>query len=101
MNITDPESNEVLQRPQRFADQFISGLSTVYTDKLLARIERDVEIIRAFPEIGSPLARESLVKAFGEGIRMFPVSSFVIVYRYSRDDDTVDYLALIHGKTIR
>lgn len=82
----------------RIADEFVDALAEIYSDRALARIRRAVENLALFPEMGSPLARPSLVAQFGEGIRHVCVSTFYLVYRF--DGSTVDVLALVYGPSV-
>ncbi len=82
----------------RIADEFLEGLADVYSDRVLARVRMALEGLRAFPEMGSPLVRRSVVNLYGEGLRQIPISSFLIVYRY--DGEFVDVLALVYGPSV-
>jgi plasmid stabilization system protein ParE len=82
----------------RITENFIENLSQIYSPRLLLRIRNVLEMLATNPEVGSPLARQSLVVVFGEGIRTFALSTFVLVYRF--DGDYVDVLALIYGSRI-
>jgi plasmid stabilization system protein ParE len=83
----------------RITDSFIEDAARIYSPRVARRIRDTLEMIQNNPDIGSPLARESLVKAYGPNIRTFAISSFVLVYRHS--DEYVDILALVYGATIR
>lgn len=82
----------------RVADEFLESLADVYSDRVLARIRTALEGLRAFPEMGSPLVRRSVINLYGEGLRQIPISSFLIVYRY--DGESVDVLALVYGPSV-
>lgn len=82
----------------RIADEFLEGLADVYSDRVLARVRMALEGLRAFPEMGSPLVRRSVVNLYGEGLRQIPISSFLIVYRY--DGEFVDVPALVYGPSV-
>ena len=83
----------------RIAEEFSIGLSHIYSEKLLQRIRSTLELLPALPEMGSPNVRQSLIDRYGINVRMIPVSTFVIVYRY--ENDAIDVLALVCGPTIR
>ena len=82
----------------RIADEFTYALASVYSQRLLDRIRNILCMLPDNPELGSSNVRQSLKDRYGEGIRKFPVSSFVIVYRVS--EDFVDVLALLYGPSI-
>ena len=80
------------------ADEFIDGLTQIYSERLLARIKGILNSLMEFPQMGSPLVRRCLIEAYGEGIRQIAVSTYLIIYRY--DGDSVDVLALVYGPTV-
>lgn len=98
-----PDHLEGEGAPRRFAvriaDEFVFGLATVYSQRVLDQIRQYVILLETSPEIGSANVRQSLKDRFGEGIRKIPISTFVIVYRF--DGETVDVLALVYGPRIR
>jgi hypothetical protein len=82
----------------RITENFIEDLSQIYSGQVLLRIRNALQMLEANPEVGSPLARQSLVAAFGEGIRTYSIATFILVYRF--DGTYVDVLALIYGPRI-
>lgn len=82
----------------RIADEFTYALAGIYSQPLLDRIRNILSLLPDNPELGSSNVRQSLIDCYGEGIRKFPVSTFVIVYRIS--GDFVDVLALVYGPAI-
>lgn len=82
----------------RIAEEFISGLATVYSPRILEQIEKTIDLLEASPELGSTQVRPCLTERYGEGLRKIPLSTFVIVYRF--DGATVDVLALVYGPGI-
>lgn len=80
------------------SDEFSQGLAGIYSDSLLQRIRKNVELLAETPELGSPNVRQSLIDLYGDNIRKIPVSTFVIVYRY--EGGVVDVLALVHGPSV-
>ena len=82
----------------RIAEEFSAALAQIYSDKLLARIRKNVEALAELPEIGSTNVRKSLTDLYGPNIRKIPISTFVIIYRY--ENNIVDILALVYGPTI-
>ena len=87
-------------RSIRYADTFIEGVAGIYSDAVLAALDKRLEAIESFPELGSPDVRPSLIERYGAGIRKLPVPPFVIMYRYDKQSDTLDFLALPYEKTI-
>ena len=92
-------SEQIATYELRIAQEFIEGLSRIYSERLLGQIRDILETLQVTPEIGSAHVRDSLTARFGEGIRKISVSVFVIVYRI--DCSVVDVLALVYGPTIR
>ena len=82
----------------RIAEEFVSALGEVYSDRVLARIRDVLSNLQAFPEMGSPRVRACLTNLYGEGLRQIAISTFLIVYRY--DGETVDVLALVYGPSV-
>lgn len=80
------------------ADEFIVGLSQIYSERLLQRIRGLLASLAEVPEMGSQNVRQSLVDRYGPNLQKLPVSTFVIVYRY--ETDTVDVLAIVYGPSI-
>ena len=85
----------------RYADTFIEGVADIYSDTVLATLDKRLEAIESFPELGSSNVRPSLIERYGTGIRKLPVPPFVIMYRYDKQSDTLDFLALPYEKTIQ
>lgn len=83
----------------RIAREFIEGLSTIYSERLLTQIRGILETLQITPEIGSAHVRESLTQRYGSGLRKIAVSTFIIVYRF--DGQTVDVLALVYGPRVQ
>lgn len=83
----------------RIADEFVYDLAAITSPKVLDQIRSAVRLLSRHPEMGSPNVRKSLRKAFGNGLRKLPVSTFVVIYRY--EDGIVDVLACVYGPRIR
>ena len=83
----------------RISDEFVYGLASVYSDRVLEQIRKNVEMLADLPEIGSANVRPSLVERYGKGIRKLVVSTFVIEYRY--ENGVVDVLSLVYGPSVR
>ncbi|WP_428978388.1 type II toxin-antitoxin system RelE/ParE family toxin [Curtanaerobium respiraculi] len=84
----------------RYSERFINDVSAIYSEKVLSELDGVLATIEEFPEIGSEQVRESLVRQFGGGLRKFPVSSFVIVYRYQPGNDEIGFIALPYGPSV-
>ncbi len=82
----------------RIADEFSQGLSEIYSDNILKRIDRAIRNLMVFPEMGSPLVRPSLANRYGEGLRQIPIGTLLIIYKY--DGTTIDVLALVFGPSV-
>ena len=85
--------------PLRISEEFSQGLAAIWSKRLLDHIQRVLVAIAAQPEIGSADVRESLTRLYGNNIRKFAVSTFVIVYRF--DGESVDVLALVYGPGVK
>lgn len=84
-----------------FADEFIDGVASIYSDRVLRELDSRLNSIRTFPLIGSNNLRPSLSELYGEDILKFPLSPFVIVYRYKEKEGLVEFLALPYEKSIQ
>ena len=84
-----------------YADEFVEGVSRIWSNRVLDDLNARLEAIERFPELGSTNVRPSLVERFGPGLRKYPVSSFVIVYRYLPERERLEFLALPNGRTVR
>ena len=82
----------------RIADEFVYGLASVYSERVLDHIQKLLALLPENPELGSTNVRQSLIDRYGRGIRKLPVSTFVIVYR--AEGDYIDVLALVYGPRI-
>lgn len=87
-------------RSVRYANRFIDDVAEIYSEHVLEELESALASIEQFPEIGSSQVGRSLAERFGEDLRKFPVSSFVIVYRYRSDEDELDFIALPYGPSV-
>jgi plasmid stabilization system protein ParE len=91
-------SNEEPQFTLRISDEFISDISPISSERVLAELRRVLELLQSFPEMGSSNVRESLKMRFGEGIRKIVVSRFVVIYRIG--GNAVDILACVYGPRV-
>lgn len=84
-----------------YADRFADDVAGIYSDRVLALLDRRLAAIETYPEMGNPSVRPSLAEQFGETLRAFPVPPFVIVCRYDHKQDRLEFLALPYDKTVR
>ena len=91
-------SNDGEVCPIRLSEEFIEGLSRVWSVRVLDHIQNLVSLLPANPELGSPVIRESLIRRYGTSLRKLNVSTFVIVYRFQ--DGVADVLAIVYGPRI-
>lgn len=84
-----------------YADKFVEDVAAIWSERVLAELDRRLAALEAFPELGSSDVRPSLTARFGPGLRKFPVATFVIVYRYVKDKDRLEFLALPYGADVR
>ena len=91
-------SNDGELCPIRLSEEFIEGLSRVWSVRVLDHIQNLVSLLPSNPELGSSVVRESLVKRYGYNLRKLSVSTFVIVYRF--ENGVVDVLAIEYGPSI-
>ena len=85
--------------PIRIADEFITSLAGITSERLIERIRRGVELLETFPELGAAEVRPYLAKKYGPDIRKLAISTWVLVYRF--DGVTVDVLALVYGPQVK
>ncbi len=84
-----------------YADRFVDHVAAVYSDRVLEELAKAVDAIVSFPEIGSSNVRQSLVERFGAGIRKMPVGPFVIIYRYQKGADLLEFIAMPYGALVK
>ncbi|MDO4291265.1 MAG: type II toxin-antitoxin system RelE/ParE family toxin [Eggerthellaceae bacterium] len=94
----DDPSEEKMRVEVRIADEFVEGLAAVYSERVLDQIANILNLLQTSPEIGSTQVRPCLTELYGANLRKFPVSTFVIVYRFV--GNVVDVLALVYGPTV-
>lgn len=84
-----------------FTDEFIEGVAQIYSERVLTELNGALNSIRSFKDLGSGFVYPSLRRRYGDDVRKFPVSPFVIVYRYDKERNRIEFLALPHEKTVR
>jgi mRNA-degrading endonuclease RelE of RelBE toxin-antitoxin system len=82
----------------RLTDEFIEGLSRIWSERVLDHIRSLVNLLTTTPEMGSPDIRKSLRHRYGDNIRKLNVSTFVILYRF--DGTVVEVLAVEYGPNV-
>ena len=88
-------------RTIKYADRFIDDVAAIESDRILQELDRALEGIETFPEHGSPNVRESLVRSYGKGLRKVPIAKWLIKYRYLKETDELEFLALVYGDRIK
>lgn len=68
----------------------------IWSDQTMVRIEDAEDKLVVFPDMGSPLVRDSLTARFGTDLRKIVVDGYVLIYRH--DPDAVRMLAAMPGK---
>lgn len=81
----------------RIAEEFVYGLADIYSESALTQIRNTLSLLQSTPLMGTTLVRSSLARRYGGTIRVLPVLTLSIVYRYDSDDNVIDVLALIYG----
>lgn len=82
----------------RLTDEFIEGLSRIWSERVLDHIHCLMDLLSTTPEMGLPDVRKSLIHRYGENLRKLNVSTFVILYRF--DGTVVDVLAVEYGPNV-
>lgn len=84
-----------------FTEGFVADVSEMVASMgMRSNIKAACELLGDFPEMGTSVVRESLVRTFGHGIRKLPVSPFIVVYEYRSVSDEVVILGLVHAKQV-
>lgn len=81
----------------RIAEEFVYGLADIYSESALTQIRNTLGLLETTPLMGTTLVRSSLARRYGGTIRVLPVLTLSIVYRYDSDSNVIDVLALIYG----
>lgn len=81
----------------RIAEEFVYGLADIYSESALEQIRNTLRLLETTPLMGTTLVRSSLARRYGGTIRILPVLTLSIVYRYDAASNTTDILALIYG----
>lgn len=76
-------------------ERFVEDVSEVWSDRVVQRIRRAVELLERFPEMGSMDVPASIRREFGEGIRKYVIPPFDLVYEYDFGTDMVTVYGLI------
>ena len=84
-----------------YSDEFSENVSLIESNDVLLRLDQQLELLEAFPTMGSSDVRPSLTAQFGHGLRKFPSPPHVIVYRYLEERDRLEFLALVPARRIR
>lgn len=73
-------------------------LFEMLSDRQIDLVEAAEKNLATFPDMGSPLVRDSLVARFGPNLRKIVVDGYVLIYRH--DKDAVRMLAALPGKVV-
>jgi len=84
-NEADADTSEILDYLAREAGSAVAG---IYAKRFLTALERITDI----PESGAPRG------ALGPASRVVIVYPYILIYDYSKADDTVTLLRILHGK---
>lgn len=79
-------------------ENFENGLQKIYSNKLLDKIQNALKQIQTIPDISAANVPDSILKKWGDNVRILPVNPFDIVYTYNRQDNLVIVHALIHQR---
>ncbi len=82
-------------------EELAEELAGITSLKVEQDLRRTVEALRQFPELGSAKAPRSIQQLYGNDIRKINVGPFLLVYRYSKKEDTVFLYGLIYTRTVR
>ena len=81
-------------------ENFENDLQEIYSNKLLNKIQNALKQIQTIPDISAANVPDSILKKWGDSVRILPVSPFDIVYTYNHQDKLVIVHALIHQRTV-
>lgn len=81
-----------------YSDRFYDDFVAVQLESKRDEIIKAVDMLSDFPEIGSPILSDYIVKEYGPQVRKLVVSPFVAIYEYDRKADAVNVLALVHQR---
>lgn len=78
-----------------YTEGFIEDMTHVDQELKREELFRAAELVAQLPDIGSKRITQHSKELFGENIRKFVVSPFLLIYRYEPDTDTVYILSLM------
>lgn len=81
----------------RISEEFVYGLADICSDTALEQIRNTLHLLENAPLMGTTLVRSSLARRYGGTVRILPVLTLSIVYRYDSATHTIDVLSLIYG----
>ena len=81
----------------RIAEEFVYALADVYSESALDQIRNSLNLLENAPLMGTTLVRSSLARRYGGTMRVLPVLTLSIVYRYDSAENVIDVLSLIYG----
>ena len=93
-------NGESAMRSVFYADRFIDDVAEISSERVLETLDRRLTALEAYPLMGTSNVWRSLIEHFGPTIRTFPVPPFIIVYRYNKSKDHLDFLALPYDKAV-
>ena len=81
----------------RISEEFVYALADVYSESALDKIRNSLYLLENAPLMGTTVVRSSLARRYGGTMRVLPVLTLSIVYRYDSAENVIDVLSLIYG----
>jgi hypothetical protein len=78
---------------------FENALQEIYSNNLLDKIQKALEQIQIIPDISAANVPNSILKKWGDGVRILPVNPFDIVYTYNCQDELISYCPRSYSST--
>ncbi len=72
--------------------RYIAAENSATADRLLLKIDGKLQILRAFPKIGT------LRADIRPGFRMLVEGNYLLLYEYDEADDTVELISAVDGR---
>lgn len=70
---------------------FVSSTSEVYAEALVEELDRRLQLLRAYPDMGKPVRQDG-----SDGVRELVVASHRVFYVKRRD--ALEVVAIVHGR---
>ena len=79
----------------QLTERFVEDASAIWSDRVLAHVNRVVRLLESFPLMGSTDVPQSIIREFGTNVRKCVIAPFDLVYEYDELHDTVAVYGLV------